>query len=165
MPDDWRDSIIVPIFKQKGDASECSNYRGIKLISHTMKVYEGLFDSRLREMVPIYRRNENLFLWTWEAPTTGYPELYSGKPFEGEADDITLVANNQEELEEKGDEMRLSVMEMKMLRWTAGVTRMNSIRNDAIRRKFGVAPIARCAKLACDGTATFCVGKNTASAR
>ncbi|VDP11143.1 unnamed protein product [Heligmosomoides polygyrus] len=31
MPDDWRNSIIVPIFKQKGDASECSNYRGIKL--------------------------------------------------------------------------------------------------------------------------------------
>ncbi|VDP14987.1 unnamed protein product [Heligmosomoides polygyrus] len=39
---------IVPIFKQKGDASECSNYRGIKLIPHTMKVYERLVDSRLR---------------------------------------------------------------------------------------------------------------------
>ncbi|VDO19541.1 unnamed protein product [Heligmosomoides polygyrus] len=33
-------------------------------------------------------------------------------------------------------------METKMLRWTAGVTRMDSIRNDAIRQKFGVAPIA-----------------------
>ncbi|VDP49862.1 unnamed protein product [Heligmosomoides polygyrus] len=32
-------------------------------------------------------------------------------------------------------------METKMLRWTAGVTRMDSIRNDAIRQKFGVAPI------------------------
>ncbi|VDO24491.1 unnamed protein product [Heligmosomoides polygyrus] len=29
-----------------------------------------------------------------------------------------------------------------MLRWTAGVTRMDRIRNDAIRQKFGVAPIA-----------------------
>ncbi|VDP22044.1 unnamed protein product [Heligmosomoides polygyrus] len=38
---------------QKGDASECSNYRGIKLISHTMKIYERLVDSRLREMVTI----------------------------------------------------------------------------------------------------------------
>ncbi|VDP16763.1 unnamed protein product [Heligmosomoides polygyrus] len=28
-----------------------------------------------------------------------------------------------------------------MLRWTAGVTRMDRIRNDAIRQKFGVAPI------------------------
>ncbi|VDO21265.1 unnamed protein product [Heligmosomoides polygyrus] len=33
-------------------------------------------------------------------------------------------------------------METKMLRWTAGVTRMDRIRNDAIRQKLGVAPIA-----------------------
>ncbi|VDO19674.1 unnamed protein product [Heligmosomoides polygyrus] len=29
-----------------------------------------------------------------------------------------------------------------MLRWTAGVRHMDRIRNDAIRQKFGVAPIA-----------------------
>ncbi|VDO97336.1 unnamed protein product [Heligmosomoides polygyrus] len=29
-----------------------------------------------------------------------------------------------------------------MLRWTAGVTRMDRIRNDAIRQKFGVVPMA-----------------------
>ncbi|VDO85614.1 unnamed protein product [Heligmosomoides polygyrus] len=52
MPDEWRNSTIVPVFKQKGDASECSNYRGIKLISHTMKIYKRLVDSTLREMVP-----------------------------------------------------------------------------------------------------------------
>ncbi|VDO82786.1 unnamed protein product [Heligmosomoides polygyrus] len=33
-------------------------------------------------------------------------------------------------------------METKMLRWTAGVTRLDRIRNDAIRQKFGVTPIA-----------------------
>ncbi|VDO98699.1 unnamed protein product [Heligmosomoides polygyrus] len=41
-------------------------------------------------------------------------------------------------------EMRFIVMETKMLRWTAGVTRTDRIRNDAIwqiRKKFGVAPI------------------------
>ncbi|VDP26856.1 unnamed protein product [Heligmosomoides polygyrus] len=48
MPDDWRNSTIAPIFKQKGDASECSNYRGIKLISHTVKIYERLVDTRLQ---------------------------------------------------------------------------------------------------------------------
>ncbi|VDP06762.1 unnamed protein product [Heligmosomoides polygyrus] len=32
-------------------------------------------------------------------------------------------------------------METKMLRWTAGVTRMDRIRNDAIRQKFCFAPI------------------------
>ncbi|VDO85943.1 unnamed protein product [Heligmosomoides polygyrus] len=39
-------------------------------------------------------------------------------------------------------ETRLSVTETKMLRWTAGVTRMDRFRNDVIRQKFGVAPIA-----------------------
>ncbi|VDP44247.1 unnamed protein product [Heligmosomoides polygyrus] len=53
MPDDWRDNIIVTIFKQKGDASECTNYREIKLISHTRKVHERLVDSRLMGMVAI----------------------------------------------------------------------------------------------------------------
>ncbi|PIO56049.1 hypothetical protein TELCIR_22557 [Teladorsagia circumcincta] len=38
-------------------------------------------------------------------------------------------------------EARLSVMETKMLRWTAGVTRLDHIRNDVIRERFGVAPI------------------------
>ncbi|PIO71067.1 hypothetical protein TELCIR_07040 [Teladorsagia circumcincta] len=33
-------------------------------------------------------------------------------------------------------------MEAKMLRWTAGVTRLDRILNDAIRERFGVAPIA-----------------------
>ncbi|VDO20031.1 unnamed protein product [Heligmosomoides polygyrus] len=33
-------------------------------------------------------------------------------------------------------------METKMLRWTTGLTRMNRIRNDVIRQKFGVAPTA-----------------------
>ncbi|XGW02685.1 hypothetical protein V3C99_014597 [Haemonchus contortus] len=38
-------------------------------------------------------------------------------------------------------EARLSVMETKMLRGTAGVTRLDRISNDAIRERFGAAPI------------------------
>ncbi|KAK2879923.1 hypothetical protein Q8A73_023735, partial [Channa argus] len=40
MPEDWRKSVLVPIFKNKGDVQSCGNYRGIKLMSHTMKLWE-----------------------------------------------------------------------------------------------------------------------------
>ena len=36
MPDEWRESTITPIYKDKGNHMNCSNYRGIKLLSHTM---------------------------------------------------------------------------------------------------------------------------------
>ena len=38
MPEEWRRSTLVPIFKNKGDVQSCTNYRGIKLMSHTMQV-------------------------------------------------------------------------------------------------------------------------------
>ena len=37
MPDEWRKSVLVPWYKGKGDIKKCGNYRGIKLMSHTMK--------------------------------------------------------------------------------------------------------------------------------
>ncbi|EYC13658.1 hypothetical protein Y032_0043g846 [Ancylostoma ceylanicum] len=39
-------------------------------------------------------------------------------------------------------ERRLSVMEMKMLRWTVGVTHADRTRNEKICERFGIAPIA-----------------------
>ncbi|VDO72626.1 unnamed protein product [Heligmosomoides polygyrus] len=39
-------------------------------------------------------------------------------------------------------EVETHLMETKMLRWTAGATRMGRIRSDAIWQKFSVAPIA-----------------------
>ena len=53
MPEEWRDSVIVPIFKEKGDIQDCGNYRGIKMISHTMKIWERVIDRRLREETTI----------------------------------------------------------------------------------------------------------------
>ena len=34
MPEEWRDSILIPMFKNKGYVQSCSNYRGITLISN-----------------------------------------------------------------------------------------------------------------------------------
>ena len=50
MPEEWRDSVLIPIFKNKGDVQSCSNYIGIKLISHTMTLWERVVERRLREV-------------------------------------------------------------------------------------------------------------------
>ena len=56
IPEEWRTSTITPIYKQKGDPLECNNFRGIKLLSHTLKLWERVVESRLRKMVNISER-------------------------------------------------------------------------------------------------------------
>jgi hypothetical protein len=48
MLDEWRRSILIPIFKNKGDVQSCTNYRGIKLMSYIMKLWERINEHRLR---------------------------------------------------------------------------------------------------------------------
>ncbi|KAM2572897.1 hypothetical protein TB1_007460 [Malus domestica] len=49
MSNEWRMSTLVPIYKNKGDVQNCMNYRGIKLMSHTMKLWERVIEHRLRQ--------------------------------------------------------------------------------------------------------------------
>jgi uncharacterized Zn finger protein len=53
MPDEWRRSILVSIFKNKVDIQSCTNYRRIKLMSHTMKLWEGVIEHRLRKLTTV----------------------------------------------------------------------------------------------------------------
>ncbi|XP_047502440.1 uncharacterized protein LOC125047936 [Penaeus chinensis] len=53
MPDEWRESTLISIFKNKGDIQDCGNYRGIKLMAHTLKMWERVIEKRLREKVDI----------------------------------------------------------------------------------------------------------------
>ena len=46
MPEEWRRSVLILIYKNKGDAQCCGNYRGIKLMVHTMKVWERIIEAR-----------------------------------------------------------------------------------------------------------------------
>ena len=53
MPDEWKTSVIVPIYKGKGDALNCGSYRGVKLLEHGMKVVERVLDRRIRDVVEV----------------------------------------------------------------------------------------------------------------
>ena len=55
---EWRFSIIIPLYKNKGDIQDCNNFRGIKLISHTMKLWERVIERMLRKDISIF---ENQF--------------------------------------------------------------------------------------------------------
>lgn len=53
MPEDWKQSTLVPIYKGKGSVMECGSYRGVKLLEHGMKLVERVLEKRLREVVKI----------------------------------------------------------------------------------------------------------------
>ena len=56
MPKEWRRSVLIPIYKNKGDQQCYGNFRGIKLISHTMKVWERIIEASLRDSVEISKQ-------------------------------------------------------------------------------------------------------------
>ena len=43
----WKTSVIVPIFKGKGDVMSCGSYRKVKLLEHAMKIVEKVPESRI----------------------------------------------------------------------------------------------------------------------
>ena len=53
IPEDWKNSLLVPIFKGKGDPLQCGSYRAIKLLDQAMKVMERVIDARIRYMAKV----------------------------------------------------------------------------------------------------------------
>ena len=51
--EEWMLSLIVPIFKGKGDTLNPNSYREIKLLEHAFKLYEKVLDGHLCEVVDI----------------------------------------------------------------------------------------------------------------
>ena len=87
IPEDWKQSTLVPIFKGKGDPMECGSYRGIKLLEHAMKVVERVLEQRLRGMVKV-------------------DEMQFGfSPGKGTTDAIHIIRQIQERHREKGKEL------------------------------------------------------------
>ena len=53
MPEDWKSSVVLPIYKGKGDPMQCGSYRGIKFLEYAMKVVERIFEYRIRQQIDI----------------------------------------------------------------------------------------------------------------
>jgi len=53
IPEDWKSSVILPIYKGKGDPRECGSYTGIKLLEHVMKVVERIFEHRIQQQIEL----------------------------------------------------------------------------------------------------------------
>jgi hypothetical protein len=50
LPDQWKQSFIIP-FHKKGDKTDCSNYRGISILSTSYKIVSNILLSRLSPYV------------------------------------------------------------------------------------------------------------------
>ena len=50
VPNDWKNAVIVPLYKGKGEKGECKNYRGISLLSVVGKVYASILAERVRKI-------------------------------------------------------------------------------------------------------------------
>ena len=48
--------MLIPIYKNKGDAQRCGSYRGIKQISLTMKIWERIIEATLKNRVEINKQ-------------------------------------------------------------------------------------------------------------
>ena len=48
VPEEWHQGIIIPLYKGKGSKSECSNYRGITLLSVPGKVFAHIILARIK---------------------------------------------------------------------------------------------------------------------
>jgi len=53
IPEDWKSSVVLPIYEGKVDPIKCGPYRGIKLLEHAMKVAERISEHRIRQQIEI----------------------------------------------------------------------------------------------------------------
>ena len=58
IPEDWRKGVIIPLWKRKGSRSNCSNYRGITLLSVPGKVFSMVLLDRCWSIIRKIRRPE-----------------------------------------------------------------------------------------------------------
>ena len=60
VPDEWRNSLTIPLYKGKGDALQCGKYSGLRLLEHGMKVWGRVLNERLKQVTNV---DENQFMF------------------------------------------------------------------------------------------------------
>ncbi|KAG5581992.1 hypothetical protein H5410_052619 [Solanum commersonii] len=140
MPDEWRWSTMVPLYKNKGDIQNCNNYRGVKLLSHTMKIWERIVEMRDQEYLGC-KFSDGLDEAGWGSETCHTGSFLRKKV-------LSILDRNPRPAllygRSVGDQnacSKMHVAEIRMLRWMCGHTRSDKIRNEVIREKVGVASV------------------------
>ena len=68
MPEDWKTSVMVLIYKGKGDVINCGAYRGVKLLEYGMKIVQRVLKKRIRALLEV---DDMQFGFMPERGTTG----------------------------------------------------------------------------------------------
>ena len=50
VPEDWKSAVTVPLYKGKGEKTECKNFRDMSLLSVIGKIYAGILVDRVRRV-------------------------------------------------------------------------------------------------------------------
>ena len=50
-PEEWKTSVVVPIFIENGDVMDCEAYLEVMLLEHAMKTVERVLENRIRVLV------------------------------------------------------------------------------------------------------------------
>ena len=92
MSDEWKTSVIVPIFKGKGNVMSCGSYREVKLLEHAMKIVERVLERRIRTLVNLNKMQ------------------FGFMPGKGTVDAIFIVRRMQEKYQKKGKKLYLCLV-------------------------------------------------------
>ena len=127
MPTDWNESVLIPIYKGKGDTRECGSYRGVKLLEHGMKIMERVFEKRIRSCVEI------------DAMQCGF------MPGKGTIDAIFMVRMLQEKFREKKKKLFMCFVDLekafdrvprKVIQWALRIKGVNEWLVQAVMRMY-----------------------------
>ena len=93
MPDEWKTSVIVPIFRRKGDVMSCGSYNGIKLLEHAMRIIERVLERRIQTLINLNKIQ------------------FGFMPGKGTVDAVFIVRRMQEEYQ-KDNKLYISFVDM-----------------------------------------------------